>query len=428
MNLSHLEIIPHTTAATVSIVSPLLTGHSTEEETLSSLRELKDLCQTLGLEHRGEYYQKKNHLNPATVLGQGKIREIAQSAKANGAELLIFDFELSGSQMRNIKELAQLNVLDRCHIILEIFAKHAHTKEAKIQVEVSRLEYLLPRLSSLWTHFTRQKGGIGLKGEGEQQLELDRRLIRSRIQFLKRQLKNIESSRLEQQKKRQKKSVTAALMGYTNAGKSSLLNRLCQVDVREEDKLFATLDSTYRTLSPNTKPPMILIDTVGLIQNLPSTLVNGFKSTLESAREADLILIVCDISDPQFEKHLQVTQELLKELNLHHKDKFVIFNKKDRLQDPLRFKIARRQYSQSHLVSSKNRDDMKTLRQTILSHFLDQQRTYELFIPYEEGEAHSRVSCQSNILTTSHHETGIFYKVKTPNFIFNSLGLHRFLT
>ena len=420
--------ITHGPVVTISIVSPQLEGHSTETETLSSLQELKDLCQTLGLDHREQYYQKKNHLDPATVLGRGKICEIAESSKALGAKILVFDFELSASQMRNIKELTKLDVLDRCHIILEIFAKHAHTKEAKIQVEVSQLEYLLPRLSSLWTHFNRQKGGIGLKGEGEQQLELDRRLIRSRIQLLKRRLKTIENSRREQRKKRQKKTITAALMGYTNAGKSSLMNNLCSVDVGAENKLFATLDSTYRTLNPDTKPPMILIDTVGLIQNLPSTLVNGFKSTLESAREADLLLIVCDISDSRFEKHLLVTEKLLQELELHHKERFVIFNKKDKLQDSLKYKIIRKQYRESHLVSSHDPHDMRALRENILSYFLDQQNTYELFVPYEKGEAHSLLSSRSNILTTTHHETGIFYKVKTPAFIFDSLGLQEFLT
>ena len=414
--------------ATVSLISPKLPGHRSENETLSSLQELKELCQTLNLDHRQQYYQKKNDLNPATLLGVGKIQEITKLAKDEGVELLIFDFELSASQMRNIKKLTGLDVMDRCHIILEIFARHAHTKEAKIQVEISRLEYLLPRLSTLWTHFTRQKGGIGLKGEGEQQLELDRRLIRSRIQLLKKQLKTVENSQKQQGKRRQKKSITAALMGYTNTGKSSLLNRLCQVDILEEDKLFATLDSTFRTLNPDTKPPMILIDTVGFIQNLPTTLINGFKTTLESAVEAELLLIVCDISHPHFEKHLQVMRNVLSELDLDKKDQFLIFNKKDLLTDQLQYKIAKKKYPDSYLVSAHDENDMGLLREKILNYFLDKQKTYELFVPYGNGDAHSQISFKSNILTTIHHETGIFYKIKTPDFIFESMGLHHLQT
>ena len=428
MIFEELQLAPQTPTATISLVCSQLEGHRLERETLSSLAELKELCRTLGLDHRQQYYQKKNNLNPATLLGKGKIKEIAHLAKEQGVELLVFDFELSASQTRNIKKITQLNVVDRCHIILEIFARHARTKEAKIQVEISRLEYLLPRLSTIWTHFSRQKGGIGLKGEGEQQLELDRRLIYSRVQFLKKQLKAIENSRRQQGKKRKKKSVTAALVGYTNAGKSSLLNQLCQVHTHQEDKFFATLDSTYRTLNPDTRPPMILIDTVGLIRNLPPSLVNGFKTTLESVVEAELLLIVCDISDPHFEQHLEVTKSVLKELGLADKDQFLIFNKRDRTTDELSCRIARKKYPNSYLVSAHDQNDMTALKKKIINYFLHRQKTYELFVPYGEGEAHSRISYKANTLSTIHHETGIFYKIKTPDFIFDSLGLQHFQT
>ena len=414
--------------ATVSVISSQLPGHHTQEQTLSSLEELRQLCCTLQYDHRGQFYQRKKTLDPATLLGQGKIREIAQLAQDQGVELLVFDFELSASQMRNIKKMTKLDIMDRHHVILEIFARHAHSRQAKIQVEVSRLEYLLPRLQTMWGHFTRHRGGIGLKGEGEQQLEIDRRLLRSRIQFLKRRLADMEQAHRQQGKKRQKKFVTAALVGYTNAGKSSLLTHLCKAQVEVEDKLFATLDSTYRTLNPDTTPPMILIDTVGLIQNLPPTLINGFKSTLESAVEAELLLIVCDISNPQFERHLQVTEKLLEELGLGEKDRFVVFNKRDQLTDSLRYKIIRKKYPHGHLVSSHDPQDMVALKEVVINYFLDQQQIYELFIPYGDGEAHSKISYKSNILVTTHHETGIFYKIRTPDFIFNSLGLQQFQT
>ncbi|CAN0290038.1 unnamed protein product, partial [Chrysoparadoxa australica] len=197
--------------------------------------------------------------------------------------LLVFDFELTASQIRNIRKITGMSVVDRVHVILEIFARHARTRDAKIQIEIARLQYVLPRLSGFWSHLGRQRGGVGVKGgEGEKQIELDRRIIRQRIEFYKKELKLIAKSREQQKKKRQNMAVTAALVGYTNAGKSSLMNRLCQVDILEENKLFATLDSTFRTLNPDTHPPMILIDTVGFISNLPNALIDGFKTTLYS--------------------------------------------------------------------------------------------------------------------------------------------------
>jgi GTP-binding protein HflX len=296
------------------VTCPSLEGHGTTEETQASFTELRELLRTLGISSGSEHIQHKKKLESGTILGKGKLQEIAKLAKNEGSDLLVFDIELTASQVRNIKKLTDLDVIDRVYVILEIFAQHAQTKEAKIQIEIARLEYLLPRLSTLWTHFTRQKGGVGLKGEGEQQLELDRRMIRERIESYKKQLGQVVKSRIEQRKRRQNKAITAALIGYTNAGKSSLMNRMCRVNVLEEDKLFATLDSTFRMLNPDTKPPMILIDTVGFISNLPNTLVTGFRTTLESAIEADLLIIVVDLSDANYKKHLEVTHEVLKEL------------------------------------------------------------------------------------------------------------------
>ena len=412
----------------VSIITPSFEGHDTENNSMASLRELKDLVRTLGLDCVGEVIQKKSELDAGTLLGKGKIFEAAEMARELGAEFLIFDFELSASQVRNIKEIAELNVTDRCHIILEIFARHARTKEAKIQIDISKLKYLLPRLSGFWAHFGRQRGGVGvLGGEGEQQIELDRRMIRKRIEFLKKQLHDVQISRQEQKKKRQHKAVTAALVGYTNAGKSSLMNRLCKVNVLEENKLFATLDSTYRTLNPDTKPPMILIDTVGFLSNLPNTLIDGFKTTLESAIEADLLIIVCDISDPNFEKHLKVTHDVLKELDVDHKEQIIVFNKSDLLDDEIKKKIIKRKYPNSFIVSSFNADDIAKLRSHVINYFLSLQHTHDLFIPYEDGLAHSELMSQTNIEVTEHHDKGIFYRIRTPEFIFNRLEAKKYI-
>lgn len=427
MNFDDYQVDLGQKATLVSIVCDKFAGYETLPKTLASLRELRELLRTLGVEAGEEHYQNRNSLEAATMLGKGKLEEIAEAAKKEKSEILVFDFELTASQIRNIKSITDLSVVDRSMVILEIFAHHARTSEARIQVEISRLQYMLPRLQSLWTHFSKQKGGIGMKGEGEQQLELDRRIIREKIEFMKKQLIDISKSREEQRKKRQNKAVTAALIGYTNAGKSSLMNKLCKVNVLAEDKLFATLDSTFRTLNPDSKPPMILIDTVGFIQNLPNTLVAGFKTTLESALEAELLIIVCDLSDPNYKKHLEVTQEVLEELNIEDKEQIIVFTKKDKIQDPFLPKIAMRNLKASFLVSTLDPQDMIDLREYVINYFLDKQAHHDLFIPYEEGEAHSKVISNANIINTEHHENGIFYRIRIPDFIFNQLRLKEFI-
>ncbi|MCK5072539.1 MAG: GTPase HflX [Bacteriovoracaceae bacterium] len=415
-------------ATLVSIICPKWSGHSTPEETEHSLLELSELMRTLNIKTVGSHIQSKKQINPATILGKGKLLEIAESAKNSDSNLLVFDCELTASQIRNIKKLTDLSIVDRCHVILEIFGGHARTREAKIQIEISRLEYLLPRLSGFWTHLGRQKGGIGVKGgEGEQQIELDRRIVRNKIEYFKKELLDIVKSRKQQRKKRQNMAITAAIVGYTNAGKSSLMNRLCRVNILEENKLFATLDSTYRTLNPDTKPPMILIDTVGFIQNLPNTLIDGFKTTLESAIEADLLIVVCDISDPNYKKHLEVTGKILKELNILKKDQIIVFNKRDKINSTMGPMIIKRSYPDSFIVSSFNDNDMKKLRNYIINYFLEKQEHYDLFVPYEDGVAHSKINSKTNILTTSTHETGIFYRIRIPSFMFNPLKIKQYV-
>jgi GTP-binding protein HflX len=428
MNAEEYKLPLGQKASLVSIVCEKFENHSSALETNASLKELRELLRTLGVIAGEEYVQNKKQIDPSTMLGEGKLQEIAEAAREEGSNLLVFDFELTASQTRNIKEITKLEIVDRNTVILEIFAHHARTKEAKIQIEISRLQYLLPRLTSMWGHFSKQRGGgRAVGGEGEQQLELDRRMVRERIEYFKRQLDEVQRSREQQRKRRQNQAVTAALVGYTNAGKSSLMNRLCKVNVLEENKLFATLDSTFRTLNPDSKPPMIMIDTVGFISNLPNTLIQGFKTTLESALEADLLLIVCDISDANYQKHLRVTQEVLKELKIEEKNQIIVFNKKDLLNDPVRARIIMRNYPNSFLVSSYDEEDMKNLREYVISYFLNKQDHYDLFIPYEAGEAHSRLRANANVLNTVSHEQGIFYRIRIPDFIFQQLGLQGYV-
>lgn len=425
---NEFNIDPTYKATLVSIVCPSFPEHSNESESRRSMTELRELLRTLGLQTGEAHIQNKKDIDPATILGSGKLAEIAEAAKDEGSKLLVFDFELTARQIANIRKITGLSVVDRVHVILEIFAKHARTREAKIQIEIARLQYMLPRLAGFWTHLNRQRGGVGvLGGEGEKQIELDRRIIREKIEFYKEELIQLEKQRVVRKKRRENQAVTAALVGYTNAGKSSIMNRLCRVDILEENKLFATLDSTYRMLNPDTKPPMILIDTVGFISNLPNTLIDGFKTTLESAMEADLLIIVCDISDPHYEKQLNVTYEVLKELNVENKETLIVFNKKDQLDDDLKKKIVLRKYPNSFLVSSYDPEDMKSLREYIIEYFLSRQEHYDLFVPYEDGSAHSAVRSKTNVMNTHNHEKGIFYRIRVPEFIFGNLGLHKYI-
>lgn len=415
-------------ATLVSLVCPNFPEHSTEAESKRSMTELRELLRTLGIKTASEHIQNRKQVDPATILGSGKIHEIADIAYDEGSKLLVFDFELTAGQIRNIREITGLSVVDRVHVILEIFAKHARTREAKVQIEIARLQYMLPRLAGFWTHLNRQRGGVGvLGGEGEKQIELDRRIIREKIEFYKTELKTLQVQRDERKKKRSNQAVTAALVGYTNAGKSSVMNRMCRVDVLEENKLFATLDSTYRMLNPDTKPPMILIDTVGFISNLPNTLIDGFKTTLESALEADLLVIVCDISDPHFEKHLEVTKTVLKELGVDDKDQMIVFNKKDLFHDEIKKKIILRKHANSFLISANEPDDIKNLRKSIVDFFLRKQLPFDLFVPYEDGATHAVVRSKTNIINTATHEKGIFYRIRVPDFMFGSLGLQKFI-
>ena len=298
-----------------------------EGETKEYLDELAFLAETAGAYPVKRFIQKADLLNPRTFVGSGKIEEIAGFVKDNNIDIAVFDDELSASQIRNIEKILNCRVLDRTGLILDIFAGRARTSYARTQVELAQYQYLLPRLTGMWTHLERQRGGIGLRGPGETEIETDRRIIRERIRLLRDQLKKIDIQMATQRKNRGK-IVRAALVGYTNVGKSTIMNLLGKTDIFAENKLFATLDTTVRKVVIRNLP-FLLSDTVGFIRKLPHHLVDSFKSTLDEVRDSDLLLHVIDISHPGFEEQIRVVNETLLDLNSADKPVVMVFNKTD---------------------------------------------------------------------------------------------------
>jgi GTP-binding protein HflX len=298
-----------------------------EREVEEYLEELSFLAETAGAEPVKRFTQKLDTPNPRTFVGSGKIEEIALFIEENKIDIAIFDDELSPSQIRNIEKALGCRILDRTNLILDIFAHRARTSHARTQVELAQYQYLLPRLTGLWTHLERQRGGIGLRGPGETEIETDRRIIRERISLLKEQLKKIDTQMATQRKNRGK-MVRVALVGYTNVGKSTIMNMLSKSDVFAENKLFATLDTTVRKVVIGSLP-FLLSDTVGFIRKLPHDLIESFKSTLDEVRESDLLVHIVDISHPGFEEQITVVNETLKELGTNDKPTIIIFNKID---------------------------------------------------------------------------------------------------
>ena len=308
----------------------VITQHQNEEQSDEYLDELEFLTLTAGGKAVKRFTQKLETPNPKTFIGAGKLDDVKAYLDANNVETAIFDDELSSSQLRNIEKVLDCKVLDRTNLILDIFASRAQTSYARTQVELAQCQYLLPRLTRLWTHLERQKGGIGLRGPGETEIETDRRIIRDKISLLKKKLKIIDKQMAVQRKNRGK-MVRVALVGYTNVGKSTLMNVVSKSNVFAENKLFATLDTTVRKVVIK-NIPFLLTDTVGFIRKLPTQLVESFKSTLDEVREADLLLHVVDISHPNFEEHIASVHKILDEIKSTDKPMVMVFNKIDAYQ------------------------------------------------------------------------------------------------
>ena len=310
-----------------AILVGIVTSGQKEAEAIEYLKELAFLTETAGGVPVKQFMQRVDTPYPATFVGTGKLNEIREYVRETGVDLVIFDDDLSPTQLRNIERTLECKILDRTNLILDIFAKRAQTSYAKTQVELAQYQYLLPRLTRMWTHLERQQGGIGSRGPGESEIETDRRIIRDKIALLKEQLKKIDQQMMIQRKNRGN-IVRVALVGYTNVGKSTLMNLLSKSEVFAEDKLFATLDTTVRKVVINSLP-FLLTDTVGFIRKLPHHLVESFKSTLDEVREADILAHVMDISHPRFEEQIEIVNQTLHDLQAQNKINIMIFNKID---------------------------------------------------------------------------------------------------
>mgnify|MGYP001225135987 CR=1 FL=1 len=377
------------------------------------LSEISLLAKTAEVEVLGRITQNLSKVNPAFYIGKGKANQVVEQAKILDANLIIFDEELSPAQIKNYHKLAKdIKVIDRSALILDIFKKHAKTREAKTQVELAFCQYLLPRLTRQWTHLERQMGGVGTRaGMGETQIEIDRRLVREKISKLKVDLKKIEKERKTQSQNR-KKEFSVALVGYTNAGKSTLFNSLTGNEVYVKDQLFATLDTTVRKFRINKTHKVLISDTVGFIAKLPHNLVASFRSTLKEAIEANLILIVLDASSPTIDDHLNTIKTVLNDLGVKKIPQTIILNKIDQVDDELKLIQLKNNYSDAIFVSALHHLKLDNIKNHIIKKIESDFIIFDLNIPYSKGKTISQLKDQVEVLDEVYGEEEILLKVK----------------
>jgi GTP-binding protein HflX len=362
-----------------------------------SMEELSLLADTAGADVVGRMTQDRDRFEPATFIGKGKVEELGQRVIAEQIPLVIFDDDLSPVQVRNLERELQCKVLDRSGLILDIFASRAKSSEAKSQVELAQLEYMLPRLTRQWTHLSKQFGGIGTKGPGETQIETDRRMIRTRISHLKEKLERIAQQRTTQRKGRSKHT-RAALVGYTNVGKSTLLNLLSGSDVFVENRLFATLDPTTRIVSLAASNDILMTDTVGFIRKLPHHLVASFKSTLEEVTEADILLHVVDVSSPYYEDQIRIVEETLEDLGAADKATLMVFNKVDRLPDRSMLSVIGTKYSNRVFISATRGINILGFKEEVAHLVQKEFLTEEFVLPQKEQRLISQLYAMGEVL------------------------------
>jgi len=377
-----------------------------------TLRELALLTETAGADVMDAIVQVRDHPDPATFIGEGKVEEVARRTQELEANLVIFDDDLSPAQARNLERLIDVKIVDRSGLILDIFAHRAQSREAKTQVELAQLEYLLPRLTRQWTHLSRQEGGIGTRGPGETQLEVDRRRVRKRIADLSTRLERIARGR-EVRRSRRRHEFTTALVGYTNAGKSTLLNALARAGVYTEDKLFATLDPTTRSVRIDGDRKILITDTVGLIRKLPHHLVASFHSTLEVLVEADLLLHVVDASHEKFEEQMKAVTGVLQELGAHTRPLLVVFNKIDRIEEyPDLLARLQSEYPESIFISALRQEGLDGLTRAILRRVESDMEVLTLRVPHADSHLLSEIYDAGEVLDRKDLAEYVSLKVK----------------
>jgi len=376
------------------------------------LDELEMLADTAGAETIIKVIQDRPTPDKAHYVGKGKAEELAELVELNEIVIVIFDADLSPTQVRNLEKMLDVKILDRSGLILDIFASHAKTKQAKTQVELAQLQYMLPRLTRAWTHLSKQHGGIGTKGPGETQIETDRRLIRTRITKLKELLRKIENQNKTKSMKRQD-FLTASLVGYTNAGKSTLINFLTDADLLAENKLFATLDSTTRSFELEKNKKVLISDTVGFIRKLPHNLVASFKTTLNVVKDADIIIHVVDISHPFFEDHIKVVDETLEELGAKEKTQIIIFNKIDVLEDKDRISYVKNKYTNSILISAERGINITEVKEGLLQLYENSYKEKKIVLDMTQSKLVAQIHQIADVLSTEYIEDKVEMTYKT---------------
>ena len=395
---------------------------SEEEETRLLLTELEELVDTLGIAIVGMELVRVRDTNKRFICGTGKADELVELARARGCDCIVFDNEISPMQQRNWEELADMTVIDREEVILDIFAKRARTREARLQVDLARMQYALPRMARMWGHLDREGGGGtgaggggAARGMGEQQIEIDRRLARKRISRLKAELEEVRKQRATQRKQRESNNIaTAAIVGYTNAGKSTLLNKLAGAAVMEADMLFATLDPTTRRIELADGQDLLLSDTVGFVRNLPHRLVESFKATLEEAVLADFLIHVLDASSPEIIDHYQTTRRVLAELGADEKRVVVVLNKIDRIEDPSVLNGLRSEFPGASEVSALSGEGLGGLALRFTDFLADRVRKVVCRIPQARGDLSGLIYREGKVLDTEYEGNDILLTAIVP--------------